>query len=112
MVQQSRGRRPVIGIVADVEQIGPRPFHAVGENYINAVAHGAGAIPVLLPATAAGRDLEEIQAVRVEGAAFALGVQWHPERRFRDDHLSTAIFAAFGDAAAAYREGGVSSAAA
>jgi putative glutamine amidotransferase len=53
-----------------------------------------------------------IEAVRVEGAAFALGVQWHPEWRFRDDRLSTAIFAAFGAAAAAYRKGGVSSAAA
>ena len=264
-MRQSRGRRPVIGIVADVKQVGPHPFHAVGEKYINAVAHGAGAVPVLLPATAAGEDLEAIavplemldlvdglflpgsasnveprhyaaaeplpmlhdpqrdattlpliraalerglpllavcrghqelnvalggslhqllheqpglmdhrepkdaprrlqyaaahgvvlaeggllrriagvpmalvnsihaqgidrlapglaveatapdgliEAVRVENAAFALGVQWHPEWRFRDDRLSTAIFAAFGAAATAYREGGVSSAAA
>lgn len=255
----------MIGIVADVKQIGPHPFHAVGEKYINAVAHGAGALPVLLPATAAGEDLETIQApldfldlvdglflpgsasnveprlyatceplpmlhdpqrdattmpliraalergmpllavcrghqelnvalggtlhqlvheqpglmdhrepkdaprrmqyaaahgirlaeggllrriagvpmalvnsihaqgidrlapglaveatapdglieaVRVEAAPFALGVQWHPEWRFRDDHLSTAILAAFGAAAASYRESGVSSAAA
>ena len=265
-MRQLGGRRPVIGIVADVKQIGPHPFHAVGEKYINAVAHGAGAMPILLPAlAAAGEDLEPIsapldvldlvdglflpgsvsnveprhyaaaeplpmahdpqrdasslpliraalarnlpllavcrghqelnvalggtlhqlvheqpgmmdhrepkdaprrlqyaaahgvrladggllqwlvgapmalvnsvhaqgidklapgltveatapdgliEAVRVEGAAFALGVQWHPEWRFRDDRLSTAIFAAFGAAATAYREGGVSSAAA
>ena len=37
-----------------------------------------------------------IEAVRVEGASFALGVQWHPEWRFREDRLSTGIFAAFG----------------
>ncbi len=53
-----------------------------------------------------------IEAVRVEGAGFALGVQWHPEWRFREDRLSVGIFAAFGAAAAAYAEGGVSSAAA
>ncbi len=265
MVHHQRGRRPVIGIVADVKQIGPHPFHAVGAKYINAVAHGAGALPILLPATAAGEDLESIQSplemldlidglfltgsasnvepsqygamaslpmlhdpqrdattlpliraalarglpllavcrghqelnvalggtlhqlvheqpgmldhrepkdaprrlqyaaahgvrlaeggllhriagvsvalvnsvhaqgidrlapglaveatapdgliesVRVEGVDFALGVQWHPEWRFRDDHLSSAIFATFGAAAAAYRAGAVSSVAA
>ena len=265
MVHHQRSRRPVIGIVADVKQIGPHPFHAVGEKYVNAVAHGAGALPIVLPVTAAGEDLETIQApldmldlvdglflpgsasnvepwhydaiaplpmlhdpqrdattlpliraalerglpllavcrghqelnvalggtlhqlvheqpgmldhrepkdaprrlqyaaahgvrlseggllrriagvpmalvnsihaqgidrlapglaveatapdglieaVRVEAAPFALGVQWHPEWRFRDDHLSTAIFAAFGDAARSYRAGAFSSAAA
>ena len=62
-MRQLGGRRPVIGIVADVKQIGPHPFHAVGEKYINAVAHGAGAVPILLPAlTAAGEDLEPISA--------------------------------------------------
>jgi putative glutamine amidotransferase len=54
------GRRPVIGIVADVKPIGPHPFHAVGEKYIDAVAHGAGAVPVLLPALAPGVDLQAI----------------------------------------------------
>jgi putative glutamine amidotransferase len=265
MVHHPSGRRPVIGIVADVKQIGPHPFHAVGEKYINAVAHGAGAIPILLPATAAGEDLEAmgapaallelidglflpgsisnveprhysateplpmlhdpqrdattlpliraalerglpllavcrghqelnvalggtlhqfvheqpglmdhrepkdaprrlqyaaahgiqlaeggllrrivgvpmalvnsihaqgidrlapglaveatapdglIEAVRVEGAGFALGIQWHPEWRFREDRLSVGIFAAFGAAAAAYADGVGSSAAA
>jgi putative glutamine amidotransferase len=33
---------------------------------------------------------------------FLLGVQWHPEWRFRDDPLSVVIFRAFGDAARAY----------
>jgi putative glutamine amidotransferase len=40
-----------------------------------------------------------IEAVSVNDArAFALGVQWHPEWKFADDPLSTAIFRAFGDA--------------
>ena len=260
------GRRPLIGIVADVKQVGPHPFHAVGEKYVNAVAHGADAIPVILPVMAAGEDLEAldtaeelldlidglflpgsasnvapghygaipgphrpladpqrdetalpliraalardlpllavcrghqelnvalggslhqlvheqpgrldhrepesaprhlqysaahgirlaeggllrrllgaptalvnsihaqgidrlapglsveatapdglIEAVRVEGASFALGVQWHPEWRFWEDRLATAIFAAFGTAARAYAARSVSSAAA
>jgi putative glutamine amidotransferase len=266
IVQGTLGRRPVIGIVADVKRVGPHPFHAVGEKYINAVAHGAGAIPIVLPATTAGEDLESldvaedlldlldglflpgsvsnaaarhygstrapygpledpqrdgtalpliraalardipmlavcrghqelnvalggslhqlvheqpglmdhrepkdaprrlqyaaahgvklaeggllaqllgapvalvnsihaqgidrlaaglaieatapdglIEAVRVERASFALGVQWHPEWRFREDRLSTAIFAAFGAAAGAYVRRTIRSAAA
>jgi putative glutamine amidotransferase len=40
-----------------------------------------------------------VEAATVEGApAFALGVQWHPEWRFRDDALSTALLEAFGEA--------------
>jgi putative glutamine amidotransferase len=53
-----------------------------------------------------------IEAVRVERASFALGVQWHPEWRFREDRLSTAIFAAFGAAADAYARRTIRSAAA
>jgi gamma-glutamyl-gamma-aminobutyrate hydrolase PuuD len=40
-----------------------------------------------------------IEAVEVEGRAFALGVQWHPEDDAADDRL----FAALADAARAYR---------
>ena len=46
-----------------------------------------------------------IEAVRVTRAAgFALGVQWHPEFDTETDPLSTAIFAAFGDAVRARAE--------
>ena len=51
---------PVVGIPADVRQIGIHPFHAVGEKYINAVAHGSGAMPILFPAFGAGRDLDSL----------------------------------------------------
>ncbi|MGH6946824.1 MAG: gamma-glutamyl-gamma-aminobutyrate hydrolase family protein [Kiloniellales bacterium] len=41
-----------------------------------------------------------IEAVSVEGAAaFALGVQWHPEYKVLDDPVSVRLFQAFGDAA-------------
>ena len=40
-----------------------------------------------------------IEAISVTDArAFALGVQWHPEWKYADDALSTAMFRAFGDA--------------
>jgi putative glutamine amidotransferase len=43
-----------------------------------------------------------IEAVRVRDApAFALGVQWHPEWRIADDHVSRGLFEAFRDAACA-----------
>ncbi len=32
---------PVVGIPADVREVGIHPFHLVGEKYVNAVAHGA-----------------------------------------------------------------------
>jgi len=41
-----------------------------------------------------------IEAVRVENAAaFALGVQWHPEWQFSEDPLSLALFQGFANAA-------------
>jgi len=47
-----------------------------------------------------------IEAVRVERApGFAIGVQWHPEWGYADDSASLALFRAFGEACAAYRNG-------
>jgi putative glutamine amidotransferase len=40
----------------------------------------------------------QIEAVRASGAAFAIGVQWHPEFRVMQNPVSRALFAAFGDA--------------
>lgn len=43
-----------------------------------------------------------IEAVRVEGASFALGLQWHPEYRYAEHPDSVALFRAFGDACRAH----------
>lgn len=43
-----------------------------------------------------------IEAIRVAGPSFALGLQWHPEWRFEQNPDSRAIFAAFGSACRAY----------
>jgi putative glutamine amidotransferase len=46
-----------------------------------------------------------VEAVRVRDAKnFALGIQWHPEWRFREDPFSTSLFAAFGHALRARME--------
>ena len=47
-----------------------------------------------------------IEGVCVEGAAFAFGVQWHPEWGFADNAESMALFRAFGDACRHYAEQG------
>jgi putative glutamine amidotransferase len=49
--------RPVVLIPCDVKRYGEYPFHCVGEKYINAVAHGAGAMPLLMPAWGRGAEL-------------------------------------------------------
>ena len=44
-----------------------------------------------------------IEGIRLCGTdAFAVGVQWHAEHRYREHALSNALFRAFGDAARAY----------
>lgn len=54
--------KPLVLIPCDVKPVGLHPFHCVGEKYINAVAHGAGAWPLLVPAFGPGTDLESLSA--------------------------------------------------
>jgi putative glutamine amidotransferase len=53
-------RLPVIGIPADRRLCGKHQFHMVGEKYINAVAGGADALPVLIPALGPDIELEAV----------------------------------------------------
>ncbi len=46
-----------------------------------------------------------VEAVRVQGAGFAWGVQWHPEWDYAADANSVMLFRAFGDACRAYAGG-------
>src|SRR5882762_3318150 len=50
-------RLPLIGIPADRRLCGKHYFHMAGEKYIEAVAVGANAVPVLIPALGAEIDL-------------------------------------------------------
>jgi putative glutamine amidotransferase len=51
------GKKPIIGIPCDVTTNGLHPFHGAGEKYINAVANGSDALPLLIPALFPGTDL-------------------------------------------------------
>ena len=75
-----------------------------GTAQVNSV-HGQGVAklaPGLIVEATAPDGL--IEAFRGEGAGFLFGVQWHPEWQFRQNALSTALFAAFGEAARAWRD--------
>jgi putative glutamine amidotransferase len=52
--------KPLIGIPADRRILGPHPFHCVGEKYINAVALGAEAVPLLIPSLGEDADFDAI----------------------------------------------------
>jgi putative glutamine amidotransferase len=53
-------RLPLIGIPADRRVFGKHYFHMVGEKYIEAIAQGANAIPVLVPALGGEIDLASL----------------------------------------------------
>ena len=53
---------PLIGIPVDVKQLENKPFHTVGEKYINAVAHGSNGFPMLIPAITKGEQLEALDS--------------------------------------------------
>src|SRR3979409_1953688 len=53
-------RLPLIGIPADRRLCGKHYFHMAGEKYIEAVARGANAVPVLIPALGSGLDLPSL----------------------------------------------------
>ncbi len=55
-------RKPIVLIPADVKQIGEHPFHAVGQKYILAVAQGAQALPLLVPAISDYLEFDELLA--------------------------------------------------
>lgn len=61
-------------------------------------SQGIDRLAAVLHADASAPD-GTIEAVSMPGAkGFLLGLQWHPEWRWRDNEVSRAIFAAFGDA--------------
>jgi putative glutamine amidotransferase len=53
-------RLPLIGIPADRRLYGKHYFHMVGEKYIEAIAYGAKAMPVLVPALGDDMDLSSL----------------------------------------------------
>ncbi|MDP1625930.1 gamma-glutamyl-gamma-aminobutyrate hydrolase family protein [Parvibaculum sp.] len=62
--------------------------------------HGQGVARIADALVAEGRAADgTVEAMRVRGAAaFALGVQWHPEWKYWENPVSQKLFRAFGDA--------------
>ena len=56
----NKNRRPIIGIPADVKQLGDHPFNVVGSKYIDAIVNAAGCTPILLPAIGSQQDIGSI----------------------------------------------------
>ncbi len=59
-------RKPLIGIPADRRQLGPHPFHMVGEKYATGIRDGAEGLPILIPALGDSVDAEALLQ-RVDG---------------------------------------------
>ncbi|MCJ8144360.1 gamma-glutamyl-gamma-aminobutyrate hydrolase family protein [Ancylobacter sp. A5.8] len=68
--------------------------------------HGQGVAQLAPNATVEARAADgTIEAFRIADApGFNLAIQWHPEWRFWDDRLSSAVFTAFGAAARLHAE--------
>ena len=66
-------RKPTVIIPADTRQIGPHPYHIVGEKYILAVERCAQCMPLLLPSLGEGIDfdalLDSVDGVFLTGSA-------------------------------------------
>jgi putative glutamine amidotransferase len=65
-------KRPLVGVVADVQPVGELPFHMAQEKYLNAVRVGAGCFPVIIPSFGLEEDLadfiSELDGLMLTGA--------------------------------------------
>jgi putative glutamine amidotransferase len=56
-------KRPIIGIPADVKQLGEHPYNVVGSKYIDAISDIANCTPLLIPAIGNRQDIASILGV-------------------------------------------------
>lgn len=52
--------KPLIGVTACARMLGDHPFHVAGDKYVRAVAQGAGAMPLLIPALGDVLDIPDL----------------------------------------------------
>ncbi|QDQ27764.1 gamma-glutamyl-gamma-aminobutyrate hydrolase family protein [Chitinimonas arctica] len=62
-------RKPLVALVADRKQLGPHPFHCVGEKYIDAVVGGADCLAIVIPALGDRQDFDSLLDM-VDGLLF------------------------------------------
>jgi len=58
--------KPTIGVPACRRMLDPHPFHMVGEKYLQALIDGASGLPLIIPAMAAGIDIDDLLG-RIDG---------------------------------------------
>lgn len=52
-------RKPLVGVVSDIQRIEPHAFHTVGDKYLRALAQSADVIPVIIPAILPDQPIEQ-----------------------------------------------------
>jgi len=84
-------KRPIIGIPADVKNLGDHPFHMVGAKYIDAIVNVAQCTPVLLPSIGNRQDvaniLNLIDGLFLTGSVSNVAPERYGKKAKRDDML-------------------------
>ncbi|ATX75774.1 MULTISPECIES: gamma-glutamyl-gamma-aminobutyrate hydrolase family protein [Reinekea] len=58
--------KPLVGVISDVQQIGPHLFHTAGDKYLRALTLAANVIPVIIPAVLDDQAIDQWLA-RLDG---------------------------------------------
>jgi putative glutamine amidotransferase len=58
--------KPLVGVISDVQQIGPHLFHTAGDKYLRALTLAADVIPVIIPAVLDDQAIDQWLA-RLDG---------------------------------------------
>ncbi len=99
-----RSTRPLVGVVSDVQTLGPHVYHTAGDKYLRALVEASGALPVVIPCLADVIDAQEwverIDGLFFPGAYSMLDPSHYGETRlpgdyFYDAHRDTLSFALF-----------------
>jgi len=59
MTIENARRKPLVGVVSDVQIIGPHVFHTSGDKYLRALSKAADVIPVIIPCLQDDQDIEQ-----------------------------------------------------
>jgi putative glutamine amidotransferase len=58
-MMEGKMKRPLVGVVADVQPVGELPFHMAQEKYLNAIRVGSECFPVIIPSFGLDDDLAD-----------------------------------------------------
>lgn len=86
-----QNKRPIIGIPADVKQLGNHQYHVVGSKYIDAIVNVAECTPLLIPALGNRQDidciLDVIDGLFLTGAVSNVDPSRYGKKPIQDDLL-------------------------